>query len=68
MRSFKKYRLVKTSELSPDEILEVAFVYDGPMKMRKFTKEEAEKLYQGFFAEVMKSIQNLNKWYKTLPW
>ena len=55
----KKYRLVKTSELSPDEILEVALVYDGPMKMPKFTKEEAEKLYQEFFAEVIKKASRI---------
>ncbi len=47
------------SESSSTEIYEA---------LLQLVKEEAEKLYQGFFAEVMKSIQNLNKWYKTLPW
>lgn len=50
----KIYRLVKTSELPPEEINDVCYVYDGPMKMPKFTKEEAEKMYQKLFREQIK--------------
>lgn len=53
----KRYRLVQTSELPPEEINDVCYVYDGPMKLPHFTKAEAEKMYQKLLEEILKETQ-----------
>lgn len=57
----KLYRLVKTSELPPEEINDVCYVYDGPMRMPKFTKEVAERRYQKLLEEILKEKPNFLK-------